>query len=159
MAENRGKQFESIIKAAFEKVPGTSVDRLHDQTTGYIGSSNICDFIVYRYPTEFYIECKSIHGSTWNLANLTDTQYRGLLEKTKYKGVIPGVIVWWIDKDITQFFHIEYIKKLKEEGYKSIHYANEHGIIIPGKKKRVFWEYDMTEFLGVDKWENLIFLK
>ena len=43
MAENRGKQFEGVIKEAFEKVPGVSIDRLHDQTNGFVGSSNICD--------------------------------------------------------------------------------------------------------------------
>lgn len=43
MSVNRGKQFEDVIKTAFEKVPGVSIDRLHDQTTGYAGSSNICD--------------------------------------------------------------------------------------------------------------------
>ena len=154
MGVNRGKQFEGVIKEALLKIPGTSVDRLHDQTTGFVGSIN-----VYRYPTEFYLECKSCHGNTWALSNLTDTQYTGLLEKTNYKGVVPGVIVWWIDRDVTTFFHIEYIKKLKDEGYKSIHYANEKGITIPGKKKRVFFDYDFTDFLGVDKWENLIWTK
>ena len=50
MAQNRGKQFEDVIKQSFEKLEDVSIDRLHDQTTGYVGSSNICDFIVYRYP-------------------------------------------------------------------------------------------------------------
>ena len=159
MGVNRGKQFEGVIKDALLKIPGTSVDRLHDQTTGFVGSSNICDFIVYRYPTEFYLECKSCHGNTWNLNLLTQTQYEGLLSKSGIKGVVPGVIVWWIDRDVTTFFHIDYIRKLKEEGYKSIHYANEKGITIPGKKRRVFFDYDFSEFLGVDKWENLIWTK
>lgn len=44
MAENRGKAFENIIKQAFEKVDGVSIDRLHDQMTGYkVTSANICD--------------------------------------------------------------------------------------------------------------------
>lgn len=43
MAENRGKQFENVIREAFEKVPGVSIDRLHDQTNGFKGSQNICD--------------------------------------------------------------------------------------------------------------------
>lgn len=159
MGVNRGKKFESVVKECLEKVPGTVVERLHDQTTGYAGSYNICDFIAYRYPTQFYLECKSIHGNTWALANLTDNQYKGLLSKSGVKGVVPGVLVWWIDRDVTTFFHIDYIKKLKDEGYKSIHYANEKGVTIPGKKKRVFFDYDFTDFLGVDKWENLIWTK
>lgn len=43
LAVSRGKQFEAVIKDAFEKVPGVSIDRLHDQTTGFKGSQNICD--------------------------------------------------------------------------------------------------------------------
>lgn len=43
MSTNRGKQFENVVRQAFEKVPGVSIDRLHDQTTGFKGSQNICD--------------------------------------------------------------------------------------------------------------------
>lgn len=43
MAVNRGKQFEDVVREALEKVPGVSIDRLHDQTTGWKGSTNICD--------------------------------------------------------------------------------------------------------------------
>ena len=46
MVVNRGKQFEDVIKQAFLNVPDVSVDRLHDQMSGYFGSKNICDFIV-----------------------------------------------------------------------------------------------------------------
>ena len=147
MAVNRGKQFENVIKDSFEKIPDVSIDRLHDQTTGYIGSSNICDFIVYKYPTELYIECKSCHGNVWSLDNLTDNQYKGLLKKSRIMGVVAGIIVWWIDRDVTEFFTIEYIRYLKENDYKSIHYSNEKGIIIPGKKKKVFFDYDMRVLL------------
>lgn len=147
MSVNRGKQFENVIKESFEKCKDISVDRLHDQTTGYMGSSNICDFIVYRYPTIMYIECKSIHGNVWSLSNLSENQYRGLLKKSKIKGVVAGVIVWWVDRDVTTFFPIEYLKHIKDYGYKSIHYENENGIKIPGKKKKVFFDYDMEVLL------------
>lgn len=40
---NRGKDFEKIIKEAFERVKGVSIDRLHDQMNGYACSYNICD--------------------------------------------------------------------------------------------------------------------
>lgn len=43
MAYNRGKKFEDAIRESFEKVPGVSIDRIHDQTTGWKGSTNICD--------------------------------------------------------------------------------------------------------------------
>ncbi len=156
MAENRGKQFEDKVKESFEKVKGVSVDRLHDQTTGYLGSSNICDFIVYKYPNIFYIECKSVHGNTFSIhsndpknkyGNLTNKQFEGLLEKSHIDGVYSGVLIWWVDKDVTKFFDIWYIHKLVNVGIKSIKYDDLWGKEVPGKKKRVFFDYDMKELL------------
>ena len=149
MAENRGKAFENIIKQAFEKVPGVSIDRLHDQMTGYkVTSANICDFIVYKKPCEYYIECKSVHGNTLPFSNITANQWNGMLEKSKIDGVFAGVICWWIDKDVTKFIPIKALQWNKENDYKSIRYDHNGTsfIEIKGKKKRVFWDYDMTTF-------------
>ena len=156
---NRGKQFEDVVRKAFEKVPNISIDRLHDQTTGFKGSQNICDFIVYREPYEYYFECKSVHGNTLPFRNITDTQWDGLLEKSKIEGVTAGIICWWIDKDVTRFIPIEVLQKMREDGKKSIHYSWDHYFWgdytvnytmyqLKGKKKRVFFEYDMEEFLN-----------
>ena len=92
MSVNRGKQFESVVRSAFEKVPNVSIDRLHDQTTRFKGSQNICDFIVYKEPYEYYFECKSVHGASLPFSNITETQWNGLLEKSKIEGVFAGVI-------------------------------------------------------------------
>lgn len=150
MAVNRGKQFEEIIKQSFEKVPETSVVRLHDQTTGYLGSKNHCDFIVYHKPLEYHLECKSVHGNTLPLTNITDNQWQGLLEKSKIKGVVAGIICWWIDKNVTLFLPIEELELEKQHGWKSVRYDIEqsNGVIeIFGKKKRVFFDYDMEQFI------------
>lgn len=153
MAENRGKAFENIIKQAFEKVPGVSIDRLHDQMTGYkVTSANICDFIVYKKPYEYYIECKSVHGNTLPFSNITANQWNGMLEKSKIDGVFAGVICWWIDKDVTLFIPIQTLEFYKYQNRKSVRYdqfdiwVNYEAVEIKGKKKRVFWDYDMTTF-------------
>lgn len=157
MAENRGKKFERVIREAFEKVPGVSIDRLHDQTNGFKGSQNICDFIVYKEPYEYYIECKSVHGNTLPFSNITETQWNGLLQKSQIEGVFAGVICWWVDKDITRFIPIQVLQMLKDGGKKSLNcywdscvdvYNIRYSIPeIKGKKKRVFFDYDMEEFL------------
>lgn len=158
MAINQGKKFETVIRQAFEKVPNVSIDRLHDQTNGFKGSQNICDFIVYREPYEYYFECKSVHGASLPFSNITETQWVGLLEKSKIEGVFAGVICWWVDKDITRFIPIQILQMLKEEGKKSLNcywdscidvYNTRYYIPeIKGKKKRVFFDYDMEEFLN-----------
>lgn len=161
MSQNRGKKFEEVIRRAFEKVPNVSIDRLHDQTNGFVGSQNICDFIVYREPYEYYIECKSVHGASLPFSNITETQWNGLLEKSKIEGVFAGIICWWIDKDVTKFIPIRDLVIAKKCGYKSIRYDTEcyiehpmdelgykaFSIEIKGKKKRVYFDYDMEGFL------------
>lgn len=153
MGINRGKDFEKVVREAFEIVPNVSIDRLHDQMTGYVGSSNICDFIVYKKPVEIYIECKSVYGNTLPFSNITDKQWQGLLEKSKIDGVVAGVMCWWIDKDVTAFIHIQELVEAKRNGYKSIRFEHEpfyrDGFVhIDGKKKRIFFEYDMEGFLN-----------
>ena len=151
MAVNRGKKFEQVVRESFERVPGVSIDRLNDNTAGFKGIAGICDFIVYKEPYEYYIECKSVHGASLPFSNITETQWNGLLEKSKIEGVFAGVICWWIDKDITRFIPIQMLEILKIElNAKSIRFDFLHPdvVYIQGKKKRVFFEYDMEEFLN-----------
>ena len=149
MGENRGKQFEGIVRECFERA-GFCIDRLHDQTNGFKGSQNICDFVVFRQPNIMYLECKSCHGNTFPLSNITQTQWNGLLEKDLFQGVYAGVMIWWIDKDVTKFVPIYDLQILADSGAKSIRFDTAFGIEVPGKKKRVFFEYDMEKF-----WEEL----
>ena len=161
MAQNRGKQFETVIKKSFLKVPEVSIDRLHDQLSGLKGSTNICDFIVYKKPYEYYIECKSTHGNTLSIygndpkhkyGNITNNQWEGLLEKSEINGVCAGIICWWIDKDITAFIPIQRLDVHRYQGNKSIRYDDylwaDDIILLQGKKKRVFFDYDMNYFFN-----------
>lgn len=156
MPPNYGKEFEGVVRKAFEKVPNVSIDRLHDQTTGWKGSTNICDFIVYREPYEYYFECKSVHGNRLPFSNITDTQWKGLMEKSQIEGVFAGIICWWIDRDRTFFLPIQklaiwrYFDSALQLKSISVEQAEKDVscIEITGKKKRVFFDYDMEKFLN-----------
>jgi len=152
MGINRGKQFEDAVKKAFSKVPNVSIDRLMDPMAGYAGVRNICDYIIYKKPHEIYLECKSTHGNTLPFSNITQNQWEGLLEKSKIEGVIAGVLVWYIDHNVTYFVPITEFKRMKDEGAKSLHINHlNHEVVthvfMPGKKKRVLFEYDAFTFL------------
>ena len=159
MAVNRGKKFEEVIKESFLKVPNTSVIRLPDPTQGYLGVRNISDFIVYHYPYQYFIECKSVHGNTLPFSNITKNQYEGMLEMDKIKGVKAGIICWYIDKDITLFIPIKtiYIWKTQTD-VKSVpsNIADFDLDVkrISSKKKRVFFDYDMKKFFEDVIWEK-----
>ena len=150
MSTNRGKKFEDVIREAFKRVPDTVVTRLPDPTQGYLGIRNIADFIVYHYPYQYYIECKSVHGNRLPFSNITDNQWNGMLEVSECRGVIAGVICWWVDKDVTKFIPIQELQSLKDTGFKSIRYDTPDGYIkdVEGEKKRIYFEYDMEDFFN-----------
>lgn len=164
MAVNRGKQFEEVVKNCFLKVPEISIDRIHDQTTGFKGSSaNICDFIVYKKPFEYYIECKSVHGNVMSIYGtkpdrkygaISNKQWEGMLEKTAITGVTAGVLIWFIDHDTTVYYPINVLNDIRNSGKKSIRYDYFHPerIYLIGEKKRVFYDYDMNDLLSKLEW-------
>ena len=159
MAVNRGKQFEEQIKQAFEKVPNTSVTRLIDPQNGYAGVRNICDYIVYHHPTQFFIECKSCYGNTLSIHSndpkkkygaITNNQWEGLEEMSKIKGVVAGYMIWFIDHDRTVFVPAQSMIVHRELGEKSWNIAKQWDsdyIEIKGERKRVLFDYDMAEFI------------
>ena len=150
---NRGKDFEEVIRKSFEKVPDTNVERMADPVQGYLGVRNHADFIVYHKPYEYHIECKSVHGNTLPFSNITKNQWDGLLEVSKIDGIIAGVIVWFVDRDITLFIPIQTLQLMKDVGIKSIRYdvlddceGDTDILEIKGKRKRVFFDYSMQDF-------------
>lgn len=152
MGVNRGKDFEECIREACEAVSDTSVTRLIDPQAGYAGIRNICDFIVYHYPTQFFLECKSIKGNTLNFkSDITKNQWDGLLEQSKVRGVVAGVIVWFIDHDQTIFVPIQSLEEMRQCGEKSFNvtkWSVDDWFHIDGRKKRIYFEYDMEKFFA-----------
>lgn len=146
MANNRGKQWETKVREDFHRTfPLGSIDRLYDPVGGYLGVHNISDFIAYKYPNIFYLECKSIGGNTFPLSNLK--QYESLLPKVGLPGVRVGVIIWFYDHDKVIYAPISTVTKMKEDGKKSINIkdvVNYNLITVPGVKKRVYIDCDYT---------------
>lgn len=64
-----GKKFEARFRDDWTtSVRDSFIYRLNDQMSGYQGSSNISDFICYKKPDFFLIECKSHAGNTFPFA-------------------------------------------------------------------------------------------
>lgn len=156
MATNKGKKFEDVVRKAFEKVPSVSVDRLRDAPRKLKGVDNPSDFIVYKKPHEIYVECKSHKGNTLPFSCIREEQWNGMLEKIKIEGVKAGVIVWFIDHDLTVFVDISVLARMRASGLKSLNIKDLDYIEnikspmlikVEGKKKRVYFDYDMKKFL------------
>lgn len=146
---NRGKDFEEQIRKGFNAVRNTTVTRLLDPQNGYAGVRNICDFIVYHYPVQYFIECKSCYGNTLPFSNITENQWRGLLNVSQTYGVVAGYLIWFIDKDETIFVSAENMEQLKKDGFKSFNitkWDREDWYHLRGHKRRVLFDYDMKDF-------------
>lgn len=147
---NLGKQFELKFKEDFSKIPESTIDRIYDVTTGYKSISNVCDFICYKYPNIFYIECKSHKGASFPFVNLT--QYSKLKDKVGIKGVRAGVILWLYEKDLVLYVPINTISQMMTDDKKSvgIRDLDKYNIIkIPSIKKRVFMDSDYSVLLNM----------
>lgn len=154
MGKNRGKQFEELIKKAFQKVDSCYIQRLYDPGFGYSGVKNFADFFVFYSPYLIFIECKSVDGGTLNFSRITDNQFKGLEDVSKKEKIVAGVLIWFKDKDFTCFVPIQELIKAKEKGLKSVSFAmidNLYHIPLNGRKKRVLFEYDAESFLDVIK--------
>ena len=155
MSVNRGKQFESKFKEDWVRtVPESSIDRIYDVVSGKKTISNISDFVGYKYPNIFYLECKSTAENTFNFAKLT--QYDKLVKKVGIKGVRAGVIIWFIKHDRVIYVPIKTITKMKEDGLKSVNIreidATEYRFFnIPSTTLRVFLESDYSCLLETEE--------
>ena len=156
MAINLGKKFEEKIKECWYKtMPDSFILRLPDQQSGYAHtSSNICDFIGFKSPNCYFIECKSIHGNTLPLANLH--QYEKMLPYKDVKNLFIGFLVWWVDLDKVAWVPLNTIIQIKNENKKSVHInmlddKNYYTVSIPSVKKKVFMESDLSVLETVHK--------
>lgn len=147
---NKGKQFEEVVRAAFEKVPNVSIDRLKDAPKKLKNVDNPSDFIVYKKPHEVYVECKSHKGNTLPFSCIRQSQLDGMADKWLKEGVICGFMIWFIDHDLTVWVPFDVITTLMWFGYKSLNIKDLDKIphlVVPGRKKRVYFNYDMKQFL------------
>lgn len=144
---SRGKKFEQKFKEDWNKsFPNSFLLRLPDQMNGYkTTSKNICDFICFNLDTLYLLELKSHAGASIPMSNIT--QYDNLCKKIGIKGVRSGIVLWLTEKDKIFYIPAATIKKMKEDGEKSIglrHIGKYRIIEIPSTKKRVFMDSDYS---------------
>lgn len=153
MAVNKGKQFEERFKEDWIRtVPKSSIDRIYDTMNYKKGISNICDFIGYKKPCIYYIECKSHKGNTFPFSKLT--QYDKLVGKIGIPGVRVGVVLWMIEHDRIIYVPIKTVKQMKEDGLKSINIrtidsSSYRFINIPAQKLQIYMRADYLGMLDL----------
>ena len=116
-----GKAAEAKIKAWLDRPnKGYCFDRINDQMTGFYGSSNICDFTLFKSPYMYYIESKATYHDRFDFNRITDYQRSHLLEKCKISNVIGCVIVLFATYKRAFIFNIQHIEDAEKSGIHSI---------------------------------------
>ncbi len=156
MPYNRGKQFELKVKSDWhDTMPDSFLLRLPDQISGYkTTSQNPCDFIGFKSPRLFLIECKSIKGNTLPFTNMK--QYDRMLSYTHITDLFAGFLVWWVEHDVVAWIPIETVTKLKKENKKSVNVSilednNYVTYTLSYKKKKVFLDCDFSILMNIEK--------
>lgn len=121
MNDSLGKDAEKKIKEWLDRPEeGYCFDRLPDQMTGFWGSTNICDFTLYKFPYMYYLESKATWEDRFNFSMLTETQHDEMLKKSKIEGVFSYVIVLFATYKRAFLINIKDIVKLEEQGKHSL---------------------------------------
>lgn len=158
MSESYGKKAEKKIKEWLDKPEcGYSFDRIPDQTSGFYGSSNICDFTCFKSPYMFYIESKCTEHDRFDFSMLTQVQHDGLLSKAQIENCFGIVIVLFKFYKRAFILNIKDIESLEKSGKKSINVtklkkAKMPVIEIPTIKSRkdmLDYTGDIVELLGL----------
>lgn len=152
--EKVGKRFEgSFIKSIKDKHPEYYIKRLKDDTSGYAGVHNECDFLIFTGIKLCLLELKTTKQKSLPLTNIADWQISGLLEQSSKQNIIAGLVINYREYDNhTYFLPIQAVDSLiKNNTRKSISmdYCNEYGIEIHNHLIRVNYRYDIDDFFDV----------
>lgn len=154
-----GKAFEQKVKECWIKsFPEGFILRLPDQMSGFHLSNNVADFICFNESKLFLLEAKSVQTASFPFANLR--QYEKLLKCSHIKGVRPLVVIWYIKKDRVIAVPIVTIKKLIDDGFKSLNVdkvdRNRYYIMdIPSVKLRTFMDSDFSILMELPEDEEI----
>lgn len=157
MAENIGKKAEHKIEEWLDRpAEGYSFDRIPDQMTGRYDSKNICDFTCYKCPEMYYIESKATWEDRFDFSMITEKQHDGLLEKSQIAHVHGWVIILFLTYKRAFVIDIREIKKLEDQGIKSLNIKkiDKWGIqykelrTIPNNRKQLLdYEGEIEEYI------------
>lgn len=154
-----GQQFERQFRTSCKKDPDLFFYRLKDSPSmwGSVDSpairftnDNICDCVLFKSPILFLIELKSHSGSSLPFSCIRKNQIEGLLESSKYKNVVPGVICFFTDKSRCFFLHITKLKELQDSNIRKsipIKYFEDFGVEIEVENLRVNYLLEIHKFV------------
>jgi recombination protein U len=147
---NYAKRHESAFRESCKKIPNLICERLVDTMNFKKNVKQPSDFLCFKEPNLFYVECKTTKESELKMANISHHQFTTMLERSKIQGCECGILVEFrIDEETIKVFYIDisYINTAKNrqgKKYIDIQEASQVGIEIPTRKKKINYHYDLT---------------
>lgn len=169
-----GNKFGKIFEKDFQnsaKNQGVWIMRLNDTSLSWekeknarFTPNNICDFIIYRKPYLFLIECKSSCYKTMSIQPTPDDakamiqahQISDLANASIVDGIFAGFVLNYrddevIDNSTTYWLSIDnfsqFLVDLNRKSIGETHVAQYHGIAVEQTKKRTHFTYDINKML------------
>ena len=104
-SNNIGKTFEQEFKECVP--PDYYLYRLKDDTSGFYGVSNPCDYILFRSPYLFLVELKTHKGKSIPIAKIRPNQIQGMEKATQYEGVYGGFLINFRELEETYYITVQ----------------------------------------------------
>ena len=159
---NVGKRFEADIKASIPQ--NILFYRFKDSPASFnnfapggnirFTASNVCDCMIFKSPTLFFIELKTTQGKSYSLNDSANKQLERFKKLGDYQDAIKAFMINFRDYEKTYFITTDELEKfLRESGKKSIRIDEcaTIGILIEQKKLRTNYRYQIEDIFNVDK--------
>ena len=144
-----GKNFEiDFAKQLREQLKDEIViQRLYDNMSKF-ALHYPSDYILFTQSGSYYIECKATKNKSFYFSGFAQHQIDEMKQICENKANVECyVVVFFYEKGVTKAFNMNYIIKLIESGEKKVSYDDEICIELHGKKKRLYFEYNMKRFV------------
>lgn len=148
---NVGKAFERTFTNSVPE--SVFILRLRDMGGKYkklANVKNICDYILYRYPTLFLLELKTTKGKSMPFDNLKVHQVAGLYVANKRRGIKGGFVFNFRELNETYYLPADKVCEFVQEGSRKsfpIDWCKANGYLIEQKKVRNSWKYGIDLML------------
>lgn len=154
--EQIGKKAEAKIKEWLNRPEeGFWLYRLPDQMNGFYGSSNPCDFLLYRFPKMYCIESKAVSGDRFDFSMISNFQKKSMLEFSQVNGLTCYVAILFATHQKLYLIDIRDIKHLEDEGTKSLNIKKKNSWkiayipveTIPSRKNMLDYDFEHAKHI------------
>lgn len=164
MAKNEGKKFEDDLAKSLAGWCGGWSMRLKDDTSRFKNVFNIADFLVFKMPTLFLLELKSVKDDVIPFAKFAEKgkdratgkaiQTYKRVDKLASAGIVDGVragfLIEFRGTGVVFYATAAQVKALIEgDGRRSITlaYARDNFMVVPREMLRTRYSYEIGKLL------------